>query len=118
MTREEAIANHRKMWRWIADETERRKCEVDKSAYFNAMGITGKDIPWAQCYCCEYVNDKCKDTYDCALCPIEWPGGSCCQGGLSYQWLHAYGNWRESAALARRIAELPERDEELNDEAD
>ena len=111
MTREEAIANHRKMWRWIADQTERRQRVVDKSNYFIAMGIPGKDWPSANCYCCEYDRDNGK--YDCALCPIEWPTGSCCQGegGLYHQWLYAYGNWRESAALARRIAELPERDE-------
>lgn len=112
MTREEAIANHRKMWRWIADETERRQCVVDKSNYFNAMGIPGKDRPLAQCYCCEYANDNSEGNYDCALCPIEWPTGSCGQGGLYHQWFYAYGNWRESAALARRIAELPEKEVE------
>ena len=30
MTREEAIENHRKMWNWIADETEKRKRKVKK----------------------------------------------------------------------------------------
>ena len=33
MTKQEAIAAHRKMWRWIADETERRKYAVKKSEH-------------------------------------------------------------------------------------
>ena len=57
MTREEAIANHRKMWRWIADETERRECAVKKTDYFDAMGIHEEDRPLSNCYCCEYINN-------------------------------------------------------------
>ena len=45
LTKSEAIANHRKMWNWIADETMKRKCKVEKWDYFKAHGIT--DIPSA-----------------------------------------------------------------------
>ena len=30
MTKKEAVENHRKMWRWIAEETVKRKSKVFK----------------------------------------------------------------------------------------
>lgn len=115
MTKAEAIAAHRKMWRWIADETARRKCVVDKSDYFEAMGIPEEDRPSARCYCCEY--DKDNGDNNCALCPIEWPTGHCCGGGLYSRWTDTfdYCDWITAAEIARRIAELPEKEDE-NDE--
>ena len=114
MTREEAIAAHRKMWRWIADETERRERAVHKYDYFDATGIPEDERPFRYCYCCNYA-------ISCALCPIEWPTGQCIDGGLYSQWQQetefSNGDWAKAAALARQIAELPEK-EDANNETD
>lgn len=34
LTREQAIKEHRKMWRWIAEETENRRYCVSKTKYY------------------------------------------------------------------------------------
>ncbi len=121
MTKQEAIAKHRKMWNWIADETERRKIAVGKEMYFDAMNISGKDLPLHNCYCCEY--DSNNGEYDCNSCPIEWPGGSCSAGGLYSQWLDTfnyyswYFDWITATSIARQIAELPEK-EDVKSETD
>ena len=47
LTREQAIAEHRKMWNWIADETEKLKRRVGEREYFLAMGI--RKIPFVEC---------------------------------------------------------------------
>lgn len=39
MELKKAIENHRKMWNWIADETEKQKRAVDKWEYYFAMKI-------------------------------------------------------------------------------
>ena len=114
MTRQEVIANHRKMWNWIADETERRQIAVEKYHYFDAMRIPGKERPHNYCYCCEYIDNR--NDVDCSLCPIEWPTGHCSHGGLFSQWVYAvYNEWHRAAALARQIANLPEKEEPSNE---
>ncbi len=113
MTKQEAIAAHRKMWRWIADETERRECVVIKTDYLDAMGIPEKDVPHAGCYCCDYGLRSGGVGNCCASCPIKWPGGCCVGDGLYGQWANTYehNNWIAAAEIARRIAELPERED-------
>lgn len=49
---DEAIENHRKMWNWIADETEQRKEIVTKEDYFAENKI--QDDVFENCYACEY----------------------------------------------------------------
>lgn len=110
MTREEAIANHRKLWNWLADETERRRSVVGPSAYFNAIGVPEGDRPFLYDYCCGY--DNIVGNGNCNSCPIEWPTGKCWyKNGLHTQWSHTGGDWggdwRKAAELARRIANLP-----------
>ena len=111
LTKSEAIANHRKMWNWIAEETLKQKRKVEKSEYFKAHGIT--DIPPNECYCCEYSADK-----KCDDCLIDWGGefGGCMsrdtlgdRKGLFSLWC-VEPNYTKSAELARQIAELPERE--------
>ena len=113
LTKSEAIANHRKMWNWIADETMKRKCKVEKWDYFKAHGIT--DIPLCECYCCEYARDGL--FADCSRCPIDWGGEfNICLNrdsdgdgkGLFTLWCKE-PDYVKSAELAKRIAELPER---------
>ena len=121
LTKQEAIANHRRMWNWIADETERQTMIVGEKEYFEASGIT--NIPFGICYCCEYANQR-KEVLQtgttCKNCPINWGenGNTCAvlyneQGehvgdGLYCQWHNAI-HWPEAAELAREIANSPER---------
>ncbi len=120
MTKQEAIANHRKMWRWIADETERRKITVGKVMSFDAMKVAPKDCPYANCFCCQYAIEIQGRFSRCTVCPVIWNTArgrdcnSCCgEGSVFMAWRNAIntGNWAEAAALAREIAELPERED-------
>lgn len=111
LTKQQTIAEHRKMWRWIADETKKQGRMVEKAEYFDAMGISPEDRPAGNCYCCDYTDGNC------LKCPIEWGGdyGTCLDRytyddgkGLFGQWIHT-NNPEEAARLAHKIAELPER---------
>lgn len=113
LTKSEAIANHRKMWNWIADETLKQERLVEKREYFEAHGIT--DIPRNECYCCESVFYEYYKY--CLNCPIDWGGefntcvdrdSICDRKGLFALWLLEF-DYIKSAELAKRIAELPER---------
>lgn len=88
LTKEQAIAEHRKMWLWIsrqimkdylANRTVREiysyKCDYLNKVYPNEM-IENK------CFCCEYVKQASENRYrykNCALywdcykdCPLYW----------------------------------------------
>lgn len=125
LTKAEAIANHRKMWNWIADETLRRKRCVTKFEYFGAFGIT--NIPISRCYCCEYDYSVSKITMaQCTNCPILWNNSERIMSdkclhkyfkgddqGLFSMWrnaIHIDYDYKEAAELARQIANLPERE--------
>lgn len=120
ITFDEAIENHRKMWSWIADETEKRKRIVNKSDYFIENGI---DLCYCMCFCCQYAFDNSKIMRnekverDCNICPIEWGGKilKCCDCNTKYdQWKDnalVSGNWKKSSQYAREIANLPAREE-------
>lgn len=106
LTREQAISEHRKMWNWIADETDRLKRRVEKEEYFREMGIL--DIPHMECYCCEFerYNPNCCEEH----CIIDWGKGIGCADSYYIKWIFIDG-WQQSARLARIIANLPERKE-------
>lgn len=110
LTREQAIAEHRKMWRWIAELIEKVKRCVNigdsKKEYLSMLKI--KIYPIDMCFLCQYANeaDVC---FPCRHCPVEKPDGIGCLGGLYYKVCRAE-TWQEQAALARQIAELPERE--------
>lgn len=119
LTREEAIAEFRKMWNWIADETEKRQAIVDKQRYFRENYLEMVD---SACYCCEYgrqavINDLAEKV--CDACPINFGDHNkvnrvspCVRGGSPFDdWLVAVlkGSWRKAAKCARQIANLPER---------
>jgi hypothetical protein len=76
LTKEQAIAEHRKMWLWIsrhimkdylANKTVREiyfyKCDYLNKVYPNEM-ITNK------CFCCDYVEQSGIDCYK--DCPLYW----------------------------------------------
>ena len=116
LTREQAIAEHRKMWNWIADETERRGEKAEKIWYFIAHEFVGEVKNF--CFCCEYCWQNSDRTPKCERCPIDWGGSrktfQCCfkHNDSSYDGL--YGLWSKAlyppkaAELARQIANLPE----------
>ena len=117
LTKEEAIEEHRKMWRWIAEETEKRQEIVYKEDYIEDYFPDEKIS--CDCFCCEY--DEQKQGKNCKFCPIDW--GSKCDWfmclrkeikddnkGLFYLW-ELTTDWKKAAELARQIAELPEREE-------
>ena len=124
LTKEQAITEHRKMWRWIAEETEKRKRAVKKLEYLYIHGFY-EDIAF-DCFCCEYDDQQhcIQQSYfpDCYFCPIDWDSAATsymCKDltnmdddyGLFAEWIEAVkcDDWRTAAALARQIAELPER---------
>ena len=109
LTKSEAVQEHRKMWNWIADETEKRKVIVAKYDYFLENGIPPNEHPMNHCWCCEYTEYKF-----CDRCPIVW-AESCgevvinCVGPKSpYRAWMRTNNWQEASELARQIANLPE----------
>ncbi|SDY29880.1 hypothetical protein [Eubacterium barkeri] len=108
-TKSEAVRRHRKMWNWIADETDRLKFKVEKCEYFYNFEI--EDIPSLECYCCEYLfnlgNCKCLNG-----CPIDWGNYFGCQKPCLeslYKLWCLECDWQKAANLAREIANLPER---------
>lgn len=112
MTFDETVAEHRKMWNWIADETLRLKRVVNKSEYFFSIGLRRNDWPVCKCFCCEYTSMCCDH------CPLEWHGSdktisqTCFIGGEYSRWRLAceVGDWEKASDLARQIANLPERE--------
>lgn len=110
MTKQEAIAKHRAMWRWIAGIIEEKKCHVDISSLKEIFckGNHGYCID-NNCYLCEYE----KDAGGCLKgCPLEWPGKNCVdkRNPIFFDVLYEQ-NWKKQAALARQIAEMPEKTE-------
>ena len=130
LTREQAIAEFRKMWNWIADETEKREDAVEKKEYFkeNNLGIVAND-----CFLCEYDWQAESDEEDsCYNCPINfgevaeydedgYRNRPCVDAEDSpyMKWsdhlldMEMFGKGHEALAkYAREVANLPEREEQ------
>ena len=119
LTKKQAVEEHRKMWRWIAEETEKQEKVVGKEEYLN-LYYPDIELEYA-CFCCEYALQQ---GGFCIDCPIDWDS-ECDEymcidktdfkdDNLYALWNRACGaeNWKEAAKLAREIAELPESEEE------
>lgn len=121
MTREEAIEAHRKMWNWIADESEKTGKIKNKLDYHVEMGLLKNKeyyYPINGCYICEYALEICDDGYMCDFCPIGWgsKNGNHCNrpGSPFYDWENLSfeeGSISSYAKLARTIANLPLKEE-------
>ena len=103
MTKKEAVENHRKMWRWIAEKTLERKRKVWKYEYFEENKL---DPPINYCFCCEYASQF--KMADCVKCPIKWDNGFC-MDSYYLDWSEWEGSYRGCAYYANAIANLPER---------
>lgn len=103
MTLQECEVEFRKMWNWIADETEKQKRFVGKIEYFNN---NGKPIPIELCYCCEYT--KALNGKNCGHCPCTNPTDErfLCADGLYSKWRHCFNNddYINAAKFAKKIA--------------
>ena len=104
LSREQAIAEHRKMWNWIADMTEKLNRKIEKDEYFTEMEIN--NVPYLECYCCEFKRYNPNCCNEC--CIIDWGKDKGCMDSYYRKW-GPTNDWQEAARLARIIAELPER---------
>lgn len=129
LTKEQAITEHRKMWRWIAEETEKRKYVLSKRTYLYVHFGTRLLDMVSDCFLCEYVYGKDNHQEErvpiCDRdCPINWGSNnfelkSCSNFHSAYSpyvgWYRCFlsqrtaNNWVDAAKYARQIAELPER---------
>lgn len=114
------ICKHRKMWNWIADQTLKLKRKMSKQEYFKVLNIPIDEIPYNLCYCCEYAKFSAEiyNNVMCDNCPIDWKSNAkYCQcldvsklqhdKGSYFRWMDTQ-EYKESARLARIIANLPE----------
>ena len=135
LTKEQAIAEHRKMWNWIADRLEEHHPGYD--VYMYKREYMEKNFPYDNirhnCFCCQYAMQESKDnniSNFCINCPLVWGTEAdtddffCEQGNydiIEALSLFNYGLWsyaqrltenhcyNEAAKVARQIANLPER---------
>lgn len=113
LTRDKAIEEFRKMWNWIADETERCGEKMWPEDYLHEFGFD-----WVQDdFLCEYKRQN-KTCACCGNCPISFnedggPAKDCEDAGSPYDAWYWEEDWKKAAELARRIANLPEREEAL-----
>lgn len=116
LTYETAIENHRRMWRWIANETKERRKKVTKLDYAYEINSYVQNLA-SMCWACEYANID-----GCYNCPLKWgehltdtclhiynntPGQI--KDGIFTAWRNENQNWEENAKYAEQIAELPTR---------
>lgn len=138
LTKEQAIAEHRKMWNWIADRLEEHHPGYD--IYMYKMKYIKENFPdnniRHNCFCCQYAAQEMDyDGNFCINCPLVWGTEAdtdeffCEQGNCDipvedlflFDSDEEYGLWSyaqrltkdlcydEAAKVARQIANLPER---------
>lgn len=120
ITLKDAVDGFRKQWGWMADETLRQKRKVKKVEYFYARHMGHAEMPFNQCYLCEFVvfgyrNIPVGFHHLCNDCPVEWGGkvNHCVRRnryinkkGIYWKWFITT-NYKKAARLAREIANLP-----------
>lgn len=74
LSKEKAIELHRKLWNWIADETEKQKRFLTKYEAFMHFGWS-RDVDGLE-WLCEYAEqNRSKGAIgtDCRKCPLKFP---------------------------------------------
>ena len=111
-TKEQAIADFRRLWRWLAEDSNRRK---ESWPEWENNGGTVRQCG-NNCPLCEYTLGLTDDNFHCKECPIEWPKTDCVLQGLICVpcELSFFGLWMETDGkdrqdLAKKISELPEK---------
>ena len=105
------VDQHRAMWNWIADQIEKRKQIQDililKSDWCKSNDVNVK----GNCFACQYSYDEDKNCDD--GCLFNWSDSddfvSCFDS--YYLECHCVFLWQKQAALARKIANLPVRED-------
>lgn len=115
MTREQAVYEHRRMWRWLAefyaaiDKWNGRAPHI-KEAEKIYLSLKGCREIRIGCFCCECGG--------CDRCPIEWHDGvgrtvEYCDAGGEYWTIWGLEDAKEISEMCKVIAELPERKERV-----
>lgn len=139
LTKEECVRRHRLLWNYIADQIEEQEevswdCKEEAFEHFGWHNGVMFNYCWA-CYYCqlkdfEMIDDadaeKRKVWVNCHNCLFDWYAYSdgpwneeysnyCDDGTTLYSRFHALklnnDNWKEAARIARKIANLPVREE-------
>lgn len=126
LTREQAITEHRKMWRWIAEQYESGKganypqAYILKEKYLLANKYYDLYSSSHLCFLCDYVDGLDKWGV-CNDCPLDWGATQNCMGILEepglYKQLkdcHCNKDYEKCAQLARQITELPEKQQNIH----
>ena len=122
LTKEQAVTKHKEMWMWIYEQTLLRKIKVSKGSYFisyfNNREIRRNDLPYCDCFCCEYAVQIARSFNEhlsrrCKYCPIEWGLGGCMEENALYnEWENTSNvEYNKAAELALKIANLPLKEE-------
>lgn len=119
LTREQAITEHRKMWRWIAEQYENKQnmdyltpCQL-KEKYLELKGYSKFSLICC-CFLCEYTKVS-EDDEKCDKCPLDWGLSQDCVGTFANKGLYrrildsCTYDYNRCAELARQIASLPEK---------
>ena len=138
LTKEQAIAEHRKMWNWIADRLEDHNDPGYDIFTYKAMYMKENfpdDYIQHNCFCCQYaVQENNNNSLTCINCPLIWGTEDntdeffCEQGNrdVPFEDIYLFGekgyglwnyaqyltknhDYKEAAKIARQIANLPER---------
>ena len=109
MTREEALAGHRKLWNEIADMIENGSRKYNSHLYVQAaLERLGEEIDQGVgCYICAYAkqNEKEIGKWACGFdCPLK-----CRNEKQLFEKALCLCDYTQAAFLARTIANLPER---------
>lgn len=77
LTKEEAIAEHRKMWNWIADRLEEHNNHGRDIYMYKAEYIKNNfpdDTIRNYCFCCQYTTQEVDNYLEnhCIYCPLLW----------------------------------------------
>lgn len=105
LTREQAIAEHRKMWNWIADQIEENEVRFFIADLKEQYTEKNKFKIELNCFMCEY---DLQYGGMCEHCLLTDSQSNECLNGLYGKCARAE-TWQEQAKLARQIANLPER---------
>jgi len=126
ITKREAIKEYRKMWNWIADETERTGECKSQEDYLEFVGIDPKDLA-NKCFLCEYSKNKTLSSVkyplsECNFCPLDFESyiklNCSCRSIVDNEDNGLYVKYREYLAFedvygvidtARQIANLSEK---------
>lgn len=110
LTKEQAVHEHRMMWRWLAEfyaaiDRWNGKVPTINCAKKRYLSIKKYKEIGGNCFCCEYVS---RSAITCRECPIVWHNKCHCTDG-EFGIVNELSEAKEISDMCRIIAELPER---------